>query len=312
LKLAETAAKPRGAGFRRVTDATDMRANAQKLLCRSDRRDAYNLNQRGTTKTVGNRAAAMPLFFASVYPFLLQIEALNLAAPQKLCARCDPTRRERGHMNRGTKSRGTKTILAHGAVASFVALAALATSTAGNADERPLFISIGDTARAPIGWVEFCIEYEPECKAKATQPRDVMLNTQAWKDLERVNLFVNTHVKPMTDMEHWGVVERWNYPDDGYGDCEDYVLQKRRLLIQAGWPREALLITVVRDKRGDGHAILTVKTDKGEFVLDNQNDQILLWSDTGYRFVKRQSQTDQNVWVSLGEPRGTPATATSR
>ena len=195
-------------------------------------------------------------------------------------------------MNRGTKSRGAKTILARGAVA--------------------MFISIGDTARAPIGWVEFCIEYEPECKAKATQPRDVMLNTQAWKDLERVNLFVNTHVKPMTDMEHWGVVERWNYPDDGYGDCEDYVLQKRRLLIQAGWPREALLITVVRDKRGDGHAILTVKTDKGEFVLDNQNDQILLWSDTGYRFVKRQSQTDQNVWVSLGEPRGTPATATSR
>jgi predicted transglutaminase-like cysteine proteinase len=208
--------------------------------------------------------------------------------------------------------RGTKTILARGAVASFIALAALAGSTGSNADERPLFISIGDAARAPIGWIEFCIEYEPECKTRATQPRDVMLSTQAWKDLERVNLFVNTHVKPMTDMEHWGVVERWNYPDDGYGDCEDYVLQKRRLLIQAGWPREALLITVVRDKRGDGHAILTVKTDKGEFVLDNQNDQILLWSDTGYRFVKRQSQTDQNVWVSLGEPRGIPATATSR
>ena len=114
----------------------------------------------------------------------------------------------------------------------------------------------------------------------------------------------------MTDLEHWGVVERWNYPDDGHGDCEDYVLAKRRLLIQAGWPREALLVTVVRDKRGDGHAVLTVKTDKGEFVLDNQNDQILLWSDTGYHFVKRQSQTDQNVWGSLGELRGIPATAT--
>ena len=138
-----------------------------------------------------------------------------------------------------------------------------------------------------------------------------MLSTQAWKDLDRVNLWVNTHVKPMTDMEHWGVVERWNYPDDGYGDCEDYVLLKRRMLIQAGWPREALLITVVRDRHGDGHAVLTVKTDKGEFILDNQNDQILLWSDTGYRFVKRQSQSDPNVWVALGEPRGAPATATA-
>ena len=66
----------------------------------------------------------------------------------------------------------------------------------------------------------------------------------------------------MTDIEHWGVVERWNYPDDGYGDCEDYVLLKRRMLMQAGWPREALLITVVRDKKGDGHAVLTVKTDQ--------------------------------------------------
>ena len=86
----------------------------------------------------------------------------------------------------------------------------------------------------------------------------------------RVNNWVNDTIKPMTDMEHWGVVERWYYPDDGYGDCEDYVLLKRRMLMQAGWPREALLITVVRDKKGDGHAVLTVKTDKGEFVLDNQ------------------------------------------
>jgi predicted transglutaminase-like cysteine proteinase len=116
----------------------------------------------------------------------------------------------------------------------------------------------------------------------------------------------------MTDMDHWGVVERWNYPDDGYGDCEDYALEKRKLLIEAGWPREALLMTVVRDQNGNGHAVLTVKTDRGEFILDNQTSDILLWSDTGYRFVKRQSQSDPNVWVSLGEPRAAPATASSR
>jgi predicted transglutaminase-like cysteine proteinase len=209
-------------------------------------------------------------------------------------------------------SSGAKAIIARGAAASLIGLAMLATPAVSNADERPLFISLGETVRAPIGWVEFCVEYEPECKTRPSQPRDVMLAAAAWKDLERVNLYVNSHVKPMTDMEHWGVVERWNYPDDGYGDCEDYVLQKRKMLIQAGWPREALLITVVRDKHGDGHAILTVKTDKGEYILDNQNDQILLWSDTGYRFVKRQSQTDPNVWVALGEPRSAPSTASSR
>jgi len=47
----------------------------------------------------------------------------------------------------------------------------------------------------------------------------------------------------VTDLENWGVVERWSHPDDGYGDCEDYALLKRRMLIEAGWPREALLLT---------------------------------------------------------------------
>jgi predicted transglutaminase-like cysteine proteinase len=180
------------------------------------------------------------------------------------------------------------------------------------AGERPLFVSVGPTARAPIGWIEFCAEYAQECNITAAEPRDVVLTTKAWKDLLRVNRWVNETIKPITDLEHWGVVERWSYPDDGYGDCEDYVLLKRRLLMQAGWPRQSLLITVVRDKRGDGHAVLTVKTDRGELVLDNQAEDIRLWSETGYRFVKRQSQTDPNVWVALGDPRPATATATSR
>jgi predicted transglutaminase-like cysteine proteinase len=205
-----------------------------------------------------------------------------------------------------------KNILKGGATAALVAVSLFAAPSAGTAEDRPLFIAVGAVARPPIGWVEFCVEYDPECRTKPSAPRDVVLSAQAWKDLQRVNLWVNTNVKPMTDMDHWGVVERWNYPDDGYGDCEDYVLQKRKMLLQAGWPREALLITVVRDKNGDGHAVLTVKTDKGEYILDNQTDTIVLWGDTGYRFVKRQAQSDPNVWVALGDTAPAPATASSR
>jgi predicted transglutaminase-like cysteine proteinase len=204
-----------------------------------------------------------------------------------------------------------KPILKRGAAASIIVLGLLGGPTASTADERPLFLSVGATTRPPIGWVEFCIEYDPECKTRPSTPRDVVLTAQAWNDLVRVNHWVNETVKPMTDMEHWGVVERWNYPDDGYGDCEDYVLQKRKILLQAGWPREALLITVVDDNNDDGHAVLTVKTDRGEFILDNQTDDILIWSQTSYRFIKRQSQSDPNVWVSLGDPSTAPATASS-
>jgi predicted transglutaminase-like cysteine proteinase len=169
---------------------------------------------------------------------------------------------------------------------------------------------VSEVTQPPPGWVEFCIEYDPECRTRPSVPREVALTTKAWKDLERVNLWVNTHIQPMTDMEHWGVADRWNYPDDGYGDCEDYVLLKRRMLIQSGWPREALLVTVVRDNEDEGHAVLTVITDKGDYVLDNKNDFIVLWSSTGYRFVKRQSQSDPNVWVSLDDPRPAITTAT--
>jgi len=190
--------------------------------------------------------------------------------------------------------------------------ALLAAPTASMAQERVAFIAVGAVTTPPIGWAEFCIEYAPECDTRPSLPRDVALSTRAWVELKRINVAVNTSVKPMTDMDHWGVVERWNYPDDGYGDCEDYALQKRKLLMAVGWPREALLMTVVRDTNGNGHAILTVKTDRGEYVLDNQTNDVLLWADTGYRFVKRQSQSDPNVWVSLGEPRAAPATASPR
>ena len=67
---------------------------------------------------------------------------------------------------------------------------------------------------------------------------------------------------------------------------------------------KALLVTVVREKNEEGHAVLTVITDKGDYVLDNQNEDILIWSETGYRFVKRQSQSDSKVWVSLDDKLG--------
>jgi len=186
------------------------------------------------------------------------------------------------------------------------------TISAHAANERVLYASLGDATRSPIGWVEFCADNPADCRGGVTQARDIVMTQAAWRDMIRVNRWVNETIKPMTDMDHWGVVEKWSYPTDGYGDCEDYVLLKRKMLMDAGWPREALLITVVRDKKGEGHAVLTVKSDKGEFILDNQNEDVVAWTETGYRFVKRQSQTDPNAWVSLGDSRPAVATASAR
>jgi len=173
-------------------------------------------------------------------------------------------------------------------------------------------VPVSQVTQPPVGWIDFCARQPNECAGATMKVREFVITPKRWNDLVNVNKLVNATIKPLTDLEHWGVVERWSYPDDGYGDCEDYVLLKRRMLIQSGWPREVLLVTVVRGNKDEGHAVLTVITDKGDYVLDNQNEHILLWWETGYRFVKRQSRSDPNVWVSLGNALRVIATATPR
>jgi predicted transglutaminase-like cysteine proteinase len=160
-------------------------------------------------------------------------------------------------------------------------------------------LATGETL-PPIGWVQFCGENPADCQVAVLPARVAKLDSRAWRELVRINREVNDAVEATSDLDHWGALEKWSYPTDGKGDCEDYALEKRKRLMEAGWPRQALLITVVRDKKGDGHAILTVRTDRGDFVLDNQESRVKGWADTGYDFVKRQSEEHPSRWVSLG------------
>ena len=168
------------------------------------------------------------------------------------------------------------------------------------------YAAVGEATSVPYGWVDFCQRYQGECDGAGASPVDINFSTKAAREIDRVNRWVNTHVEPVSDMDHWGLIDRWDYPIDGRGDCEDYALLKRKLLIEMGFPRQALLMTVVKDEAGEGHAILTLKTNKGEFVLDNLNNETRPWTASGYRFVKRQSQQDPNVWVMLGAPAEAP------
>ncbi|MDQ0509248.1 transglutaminase-like cysteine peptidase [Ancylobacter amanitiformis] len=153
----------------------------------------------------------------------------------------------------------------------------------------------------PIGYAQFCEEYPRDCGSGNARGGKVALTEANFAQLTAINAEVNQRIKPMTDLDHYGVAERWTYAEDGYGDCEEYVLVKRRELIALGWPAETLLITVVRDRENEGHAVLTVVTDRGDLVLDNQESGIVLWHETGYRFVKRQAQGNPDRWVSLGD-----------
>jgi predicted transglutaminase-like cysteine proteinase len=159
-------------------------------------------------------------------------------------------------------------------------------------------------------WNAFCEEHPLECTADLTEPLKIRLTQQIWRKIVSINSRVNATVRPLTDDDHWGVPDRWDYPTDGFGDCEDYQLLKRRLLVEAGIPRRAMLMTVVIDEKGEGHAVLMVRTDRGDFVLDNKTHSVLPWDRTGYVFVKREGQHGRD-WTSFGES-ASPITTANR
>lgn len=166
-------------------------------------------------------------------------------------------------------------------------------------------------ADAPIGYLDFCDNHPADCLPEGPMLERMLLTQDRWKELNRLNRAVNEAIKPISDAAQYGVVERWTYPAGNMGDCEDYVLVKRRQLMELGWPQSALLITVVRDENQEGHAILTVRTTRGDYILDNKHSRILSWQRTPYMYIKRQSGKDPRQWVSLVplEPGPTVASA---
>jgi predicted transglutaminase-like cysteine proteinase len=199
------------------------------------------------------------------------------------------------------------------AVARTIGLLALLAGVvgAGSAqatEMRATFATVGTVTAMPYGWADFCGRRPDECRVEALMPADVVLTAKTMRVMRRVNSTVNAAIEPVSNLEHWGtMLDHWDYPTDGKGDCKIYALEKRKLLLEQGFPRQALLMTIVRDLEGKGHTILTVKTDKGDFILDNMVEEIRAWDATGYRFVKRQSQSDPNIWVSIG-PASAPRT----
>ena len=162
----------------------------------------------------------------------------------------------------------------------------------------PAYMRVFATTLPPFGFVELCERLPGECMSVGRSQQRFDATPERMTELDAVNRHVNRIIQPVTDQDLYGVAERWTIPHDR-GDCEDYALLKRQILISKGWPSSALLMTVVRDERGDGHAILTARTRQGDYILDNKVTDIKSWHKTSYRFVMRQSYADPRVWMSL-------------
>jgi predicted transglutaminase-like cysteine proteinase len=150
----------------------------------------------------------------------------------------------------------------------------------------------------PVGFVRFCATNAKDCQALSQAPEILTMTPDRWNLLYQVNTYVNNKIAPVSDQDLYGEPEVWAYPTDA-GDCEDYVLLKKRYLEGLGFSAEALLITVVLDEKGEGHAVLSVTTKDGDYVLDNRRNDVLRWNATNYKFLKRQSHKDPLQWVAL-------------
>jgi predicted transglutaminase-like cysteine proteinase len=167
---------------------------------------------------------------------------------------------------------------------------ALASNTLPDTHER---------AVTPLAFIDFCKRFPDQCAADPG-PRTVLaLDASTWQRLATVNHAVNTAIKPESDLAHYGRDEFWTIPTDGRGDCEDYALTKRKDLLDAGLPASALRLAVVYSVKTALHAVLTVSTDKGDLVLDNVGDAIVLWNATDFTWIMVQDPANPMWWDSL-------------
>jgi len=188
--------------------------------------------------------------------------------------------------------------LAVGLFAAAMPAAAQQVAVVSPATRAPEFMRVYGSSQPPYGFVAFCERMPQECVVTSQDDARYQATPQALSELDEVNRTVNHEIEPATDLEVYGVVEYWTLPKTR-GDCEDYQLLKRHRLIARGWPSSSLLMTVVRDEKNEGHAVLTARTTQGDFILDNKVDIVRLWNQTPYHYVMRQSYMDPKVWVSL-------------
>lgn len=162
----------------------------------------------------------------------------------------------------------------------------------------PPFLPAKQTAPAPDGAVALCQTYPWACAGRpgADAPAAALLEVAAY-----INRKANAAIPAISDQAQYGRAEHWALPGDLGGDCEDYVLYKKRALIAAGVPARSLLIAVVLDRRDSPHAVLILRTEAGDHVLDNVTDRILPWARTGYTFISMQDPDNPARWVMVFE-----------
>lgn len=177
-----------------------------------------------------------------------------------------------------------------------------AVAASGNTLEKSASLSYsGARQAAPMAFLEFCLRYSAHCQRRgsksAARSGAMKVTGGQLSDLVTVNRAVNASIRPVADTTLYGVKDRWRV-GVAKGDCEDYVLEKRRRLIAHGWPSSAVLIALGR-ARGQQHAVLIARTSEGDYVLDNLTNQVLPVRRSSVSLSQVQSPDNPKIWQSF-------------
>lgn len=151
--------------------------------------------------------------------------------------------------------------------------------------------SLRKSTLAPMAFVEFCVHNKKMCKSGGATR--VMLSKQSLDILSMINREVNMRIRPVNEGKD---VWKANVTS---GDCEDFALTKKARLMRLGFPAGALRMAVAKTPYGEGHAVLVVSTNRGDFVLDNRNNVVLAFNKTDLRWEKIQGGKNPLLWYTI-------------
>ncbi len=158
------------------------------------------------------------------------------------------------------------------------------------------FMPVGKHVVPPLAFLQYCLRNYDECISKVASEERVTMSERLKRDMDEVQEFVNAAIQPRSDIENVGVADSWGYPSNQYGDCEDYAILKKRLLVARGWSKNALLLTTAVTEKGENHVVLTVASSGGDYVLDNRMKKVEAWENMQYRWLARQDTKNQLTW----------------
>lgn len=190
-----------------------------------------------------------------------------------------------------------KTPLSCGAlVAASAFMIGAATPAQAVGPSSDAFLVAKRSVAAPKGSVGLCTNYRWACAR--TGSRGVS-NEAALRLAKAVNNRVNRTTREIEDLAQYGREEHWALPTATGGDCEDFALLKKKKLIESGVASETLLMATVLDRDLRSHAVLVMRTDDGDLVLDNLSNRILPWKRTGYTFLRMQNPSSPRRWDAI-------------